>query len=219
MAALARRISHGGHGLARTSSPAIMSIALRTVEVGDGVGDGDGGADALAAAGHVLAEQELGEPLLDELQLVVGGAPVEHVGPGLHAEAAEAESGGRRSRRAAADQPRHGGGGRRLERATVVDAAAAAAMLLREGRHVGESPAQVHRVHARRRRRRAAPAAVRLRALVGHRHRRATLHCRSIDADELSTLQETRRERALYITSSSLQWTRQVHRNKRNPSH
>ena len=34
----------------------------RTAEVGDGVGDGERGADALAAAGHVLAEQELREP-------------------------------------------------------------------------------------------------------------------------------------------------------------
>ena len=40
-----------------------------TIEVGDGVGDGDGGRDALAAPGHVLAQQKLREPLLDQLQL------------------------------------------------------------------------------------------------------------------------------------------------------
>jgi hypothetical protein len=41
----------------------------RTGEVGDGVGDGERGADALAAAGHVLAEQELGEALLHHVDL------------------------------------------------------------------------------------------------------------------------------------------------------
>jgi hypothetical protein len=46
-----------------------QSGCLRTVEVGDGVGDGDGGADALAAAGHVLAQQELREALLHQLHL------------------------------------------------------------------------------------------------------------------------------------------------------
>jgi len=41
----------------------------RTGEVGDGVGDGERGADALAAAGHVLAEQELREALLHHVDL------------------------------------------------------------------------------------------------------------------------------------------------------
>ena len=41
----------------------------RTAEVGDGVGDGERGADALAAAGHVLAEQELREALLHHVDL------------------------------------------------------------------------------------------------------------------------------------------------------
>jgi hypothetical protein len=45
------------------------SRCVRTIEVGDGVGDGHGCADALAAAGHVLAEQKLREPLLHQLQL------------------------------------------------------------------------------------------------------------------------------------------------------
>jgi hypothetical protein len=42
---------------------------VHTVEVGDGVGDGHGSADALAASGHVLAEQKLREPLLHQLHL------------------------------------------------------------------------------------------------------------------------------------------------------
>jgi hypothetical protein len=42
---------------------------VRTAEVGDGVGDGERGADALAAPGHVFAEQQLGEPLLHHLHL------------------------------------------------------------------------------------------------------------------------------------------------------
>jgi hypothetical protein len=41
----------------------------RTGEVGDGVGDGERGAYALAAAGHVLPEQELGESLLHHVDL------------------------------------------------------------------------------------------------------------------------------------------------------
>jgi len=41
----------------------------RTAEVGDGVGDGERGADALAAPGHVLAEQQLREPLFHHLHL------------------------------------------------------------------------------------------------------------------------------------------------------
>jgi hypothetical protein len=40
-----------------------------TAEVGDGVGDGERRADALAAPGHVLAEQQLREPLLHHLHL------------------------------------------------------------------------------------------------------------------------------------------------------
>lgn len=40
-----------------------------TIEVGDGVGDGHGGRDPLAAPRHVLAQEKLGEPLLDQLQL------------------------------------------------------------------------------------------------------------------------------------------------------
>jgi hypothetical protein len=41
----------------------------RTVEVGDRIGDGGGAGDPLAAAGHVLPEQELREPLPHQLQL------------------------------------------------------------------------------------------------------------------------------------------------------
>jgi hypothetical protein len=40
-----------------------------TAEVGDGVGDGERGAYALSAPRHVLAEQQLGEPLLHHLHL------------------------------------------------------------------------------------------------------------------------------------------------------
>lgn len=39
-------------------------MGLITGEVGEGVGQGERRGDALAAAGHVLAEQQLGEPLL-----------------------------------------------------------------------------------------------------------------------------------------------------------
>jgi hypothetical protein len=41
----------------------------RTGEVGDGIGDGERGADALPAARHVLAEQELREALLHHVDL------------------------------------------------------------------------------------------------------------------------------------------------------
>jgi hypothetical protein len=43
--------------------------AYRTAEVGDGVGDGERGADALAAPGHVLSQQQLREPFFHHVRL------------------------------------------------------------------------------------------------------------------------------------------------------
>jgi hypothetical protein len=54
-----------------------QNVAPLTAEVGDGVGDGERGADAIAAAGHVLAEEELREALLHHVDLWRTQAPTQ----------------------------------------------------------------------------------------------------------------------------------------------